>query len=464
MKLRLDMLSTLVDFGCETPEQTEEIIKIIQNTFYQYGKKILIVKDNEILTYKKDKIIIPTITQNFIRTIEVNFHFSNKKVMQFVPLIIETNTIKDYRVSRDILATSDKAYIRDNILYHKRGFKRVYKPLSNLTKAFMTHYPLKALIGAIVSYHISPSQKPYLFQLLPFGYGKDIIIEALCSSGIAYDTSFTNTNVKKLYHLDNYEAFEASICQAELGYTITKREVLKHKSDILLERPFSFSVRVPLGLRVILGSEHTKATITDREVLYSTTIQDYRDLLPLEAKQWFKYINNDKSILLNALIEDMPSLTTMVLEEIIRANKKESDYLDEMDKFFSTLKTQQQEEIRRYNSTLGYAIGNTQYIEQVKTMQKIIYNTLFYANKEALRAIGIKDNTIYIIGKDIFIRRPRPTITALLFHVLPNQEAREYIKLYDHLRDNTAITVNYMKRAKKFQGKVLKGILLKEPQ
>ena len=460
------MIHKLLDIGTENLQDTKTIVNLVQNTFYTYGNIIVVINHEEgyIVDIENRETTLAPIFSTFIKRLDVPFHFSKKLLSQNMKVIINANQLKKYTVGVDLSLTEAKIIIKNNELTYLKPYKRQNRALNKLTNTFMTHYPLKSLIGAIVAGNIKPQKQNFIYQVLISGFGKSLIIESLIQSSIGYEVKLATLANSKQNNIYNIEAIAESLCLIEDEFRRVDSSLFDITFNAHINEKFKTGKRVQIPLKLLFSAN--KANVDELEAQADSRFKtiDVRNILPITAKDWYEDIKQDGKKVIQSLTADIPTLVTQCIKEVLSTGKEMNDYIKEIEDFLLQAQKRDKAQLDRMKKEGDKSVINVLNDEFAEKMRDDIFDILYSASPDTLKDMKIPRE--YIIKTDdyLFIRQPKKTISKALYFATTSDKAKQYMSFYTDFELMENLVKDHKKIPKKTNGKPNKGILIYAPK
>ena len=459
--------NSMFDFGTATTSDRDKIIEYIQERLFTYGKSYIAKVDNSGFIMVNDFEAIKPIAYKIIEDMknDLNIFFSMKQVSIYIKTLIQDNEIDSIENKVDLESKRDSIVVKDNILYVLKAYNRPLKPKTPIVDKFMSHYPIKSLIGIIVDGYINPRKDSFVYQVFPSNFGKSLIIEALIQGGLATEVeSLYSLSDPKQNNIYSVNRLSNTICVIEDEF-YTAHDKLKNitfKADISVK--FKKSQTVYMGTKLLFGANRVSLS-NDPQFINRFHILDYTKERPITEKDWYRKTSGKKVI--EALAEYIPTMVEEVRGEI-KKGKNFYDYLAEIRAFFNkdtTEKTNteiiEEERIKienEINLTAEEKITNFN-----QEMFNLIYDLVSSIKIDEYQRIGVLSDTI--IKKDdgvIQIKRGKSSIKKILsFALADRQEVNSYMNNWKNFTDYEGVNFN---KAVKIDGKTVRVLELTPPR
>ena len=423
----------MFDFGTATSSDRDLILDYLREKLFVYGKSYLAKVDDKGFLMVNDFDAIKPIAFRIVEDMKekLNIFFSIKQVNSQLKTIIQSNEIDEIVNQMDLEIETNNYQIKNNRLYVLNAYKRPLKPKTPLVDRFMSHYPLKALIGVLVDGYINPRKDSFVYQIFPSNFGKSLIIEMLIQAGLA-------TEVESLYSLSNpkenniysVQQLSSSICVVEDEFFTVHDKIKNITFKAPISVKFKKSQVVKMGVKLMFGANRVELS-NDPQFLNRFHVLDFSNHRPITEKEWYKKAGGRKTI--KEVSEYIPTLVNLVKKEI-QDGKGFYDYLAEIKGFFSTNNnaSSKKEVIETIRDEIEKEINQTAEEKQEKfnrEMFEIIYDLVSSIKTDEYQRIGILSDTI--IKKDdgiIQIKRGKSSVKKILsFALSSKQEVNSYM-------------------------------------
>ena len=455
----MNYINHMFNFGTTTAGDRDKVLAYLRERLFTYGRSYIAKTDDAGFIMVNDYEAIVPIAHHVIEKMkdDLNIFFSIKQVSQQLKTIIQSNEIDEIVNQVDITSKEDTYKVEGDNLVITNGYNKPKGEFTRTVANFLSHYPLKALLGIIMDGYINPRKDSFVYQIFPSNFGKSLIIEILRKAGLAEEVeSLYSLADPKQNNIYSVSKLSKTICVIE-DETFSIHEKIKNitfKSNVNIK--FKKAQTVKMGVKLMFGANRVQIP-SDPQFANRFHVLDFSGQKPITEKDWYKEVGGRKVI--EEVSAFVPNLVETILAEM-EEGKNFYDYLAEIKVFFNTTKEEEtyKEKLKETKAEIEKELSKTTEEKQAdfnKEMLDMIVDIAASINPDEYQRVGILSDTIIKDDNRICLRRGKSSVKKLLSFLLDKQEVNIYMSNWKHFVSMEEVTANKVIRVGNKTAKVL---------